>query len=96
MLTKLLLICATLSTLKAVYSTERHKVCIEQGELEGTTLTSRNGRTFVAFQGIPYAEPPVGNLRFKVRFENLPKNLHVNRLKLFLLVMALTYSGWIV
>jgi carboxylesterase type B len=69
MLAKLFLICATLTTLTAVYSTERRKVCIEQGELEGTTLTSRNGRTFAAFQGIPYAEPPVGNLRFKVRFK---------------------------
>jgi carboxylesterase type B len=68
MLAKLLLICATL-TLEVVHSMERPKVHIEQGELEGAVLTSRNGRTFAAFQGIPYAEPPVGNLRFKVRFK---------------------------
>jgi hypothetical protein len=68
MLAKLLLICVTL-TLEGVYSMERDKVYIEQGELEGAILTSRNGHTFAAFQGIPYAEPPVGNLRFKVRFK---------------------------
>jgi carboxylesterase type B len=69
MLAKLLLICTTLTILEVVYSKERYRISIEQGELQGTTLTSRNGRTFAAFQGIPYAEPPVGNLRFKVRFK---------------------------
>lgn len=37
-----------------------------QGNMRGTTMTSRNGRTFYAFLGIPYAAPPVGALRFKV------------------------------
>lgn len=41
-------------------------VTIEQGTLNGTYLKARNGRMFNAFYGIPYAEPPVGNLRFKV------------------------------
>lgn len=38
---------------------------IDNGEVEGTTLNSRLGRTFHAFMGIPYAEPPTGNLRFQ-------------------------------
>lgn len=38
----------------------------KQGSLNGETLISRGGRIFSAFYGIPYAEPPVGNLRFKV------------------------------
>jgi hypothetical protein len=37
-----------------------------QGKMQGTKMTSRNGRTFYAFLGIPYATPPVGPLRFKV------------------------------
>lgn len=37
---------------------------IDQGLLEGTTFTSRNGRNFSSFLGIPYAQPPIGLLRF--------------------------------
>ncbi|XP_055911613.1 venom carboxylesterase-6 [Eupeodes corollae] len=35
------------------------------GILVGRHLTSHNGRHVRAFMGIPYAEPPVGELRFK-------------------------------
>lgn len=41
-------------------------VTIEQGTLSGTYLEARNGEKFNAFYGIPFAQPPVGNLRFKV------------------------------
>uniref|UniRef100_A0A0C9PV54 Carboxylic ester hydrolase n=2 Tax=Fopius arisanus TaxID=64838 RepID=A0A0C9PV54_9HYME len=42
------------------------------GKLRGTYKTSFNGRQFRAFEGIPYAKPPVGKLRFEPpqRFEN--------------------------
>ncbi|KAF4526362.1 hypothetical protein B566_EDAN014100, partial [Ephemera danica] len=40
-------------------------VDLEQGSLRGTTMWSRKGRVFYAFQGIPYAAPPIGSLRFK-------------------------------
>lgn len=36
------------------------------GEIFGSRMTSSSGRKFSAFRGVPYAEPPVGQLRFKV------------------------------
>lgn len=36
------------------------------GLIKGTVLTSRGGKKFRAFYGIPYALPPVGELRYKV------------------------------
>lgn len=35
------------------------------GKLRGTFESSRNNRSFCAFKGIPFAKPPVGNLRFR-------------------------------
>ena len=45
-----------------------HCVILEtnQGILKGETLSSRDGRPYYAFYSIPYAEPPVGDLRFQV------------------------------
>ena len=42
-------------------------VVLKQGQLKGHRLTTRKGREIFAFQGIPYAKPPVGDLRFQVR-----------------------------
>nr|CAD7414940.1 unnamed protein product [Timema poppensis] len=39
-------------------------VTVAQGSLIGSVMTSRCGRQFYAFQSIPYARPPVGDLRF--------------------------------
>jgi len=36
------------------------------GQLRGFKGTARNGRTFLEFLGIPYAQPPIGDLRFEV------------------------------
>lgn len=41
-------------------------VCVQQGCLEGTTLPGYQVDTYEAFLGIPYAEPPVHQLRFAV------------------------------
>jgi Carboxylesterase family len=42
------------------------KVTIGQGTLVGKTMPSRQGNKIYAFQGIPYAAAPVGELRFMV------------------------------
>ena len=45
-------------------------VTVKQGKLEGAELKSALGLSYLAFRGIPFAVPPVGNLRFKVWFRN--------------------------
>ena len=41
-------------------------VSIPLGQIQGSFMSSASGREFMAFRGIPYAKPPVGELRFKV------------------------------
>ncbi|KAF2885849.1 hypothetical protein ILUMI_20322, partial [Ignelater luminosus] len=49
-----------------VYSDEDIlKIKIEQGVLQGKYAQTLKGRTFSSFTGIPYAKPPIGELRFK-------------------------------
>ena len=36
---------------------------IIQGAIVGTTLETRNGRYISRFSGIPYGQPPIGELR---------------------------------
>lgn len=44
-------------------------VSVEQGILEGGQKWTVTGdASYIFFKGIPYAAPPIGNLRFKVRF----------------------------
>lgn len=45
-------------------------VKIETGFVSGTMSKTWKGRTIYNFQGIPYAAPPVGELRFQVKFIN--------------------------
>ncbi|XP_046368276.2 acetylcholinesterase-like isoform X1 [Haliotis rufescens] len=47
-----------------VYITDGQEVNTSQGRLRGTTLSVR-GKHVDVFHGIPFAKPPVGNLRFK-------------------------------
>nr|CAD7414171.1 unnamed protein product [Timema poppensis] len=44
---------------------ETVKVITSKGELQGKKVSSKVGGVFYSFQGIPYAKPPVGPLRFK-------------------------------
>lgn len=54
-------------------------VRVAQGRLRGQKVKTEAGATYYSFHAIPYAEPPVGPLRFKVSF--------------ILLVMKATYRG---
>ena len=47
--------------------TNRTIVLSSGGAVEGYRMTSVNGKSFHAFEGIPYAIPPVGSYRFQVR-----------------------------
>ncbi|XP_017785446.1 PREDICTED: venom carboxylesterase-6-like [Nicrophorus vespilloides] len=40
-------------------------VQIKNGVLRGTYMETKNGRKFEGYMGIPYAKPPIGDLRFK-------------------------------
>lgn len=40
-------------------------VAITQGLVQGRKSHTKNGKPLVSFQGIPYAKPPIGVLRFK-------------------------------
>lgn len=44
---------------------ERPIVVTGLGKVKGNVLESRLGNLFYAFRNLPYAKPPVGNLRFK-------------------------------
>jgi len=43
-------------------------VRITKGAIQGITSKSRDGRDFYSFITIPYAKPPVDELRFEVNF----------------------------
>lgn len=47
---------------------------INDGEILGRYITSESGRTVSAFIGIPFAAPPVGNLRFQAPQKVMPWN----------------------
>ncbi|KAJ9599104.1 hypothetical protein L9F63_010372, partial [Diploptera punctata] len=40
-------------------------VSVVQGKLRGREATTKSGATYYSFQGIPYAKPPTGPLRFR-------------------------------
>ncbi|XP_050531743.1 juvenile hormone esterase-like isoform X2 [Daktulosphaira vitifoliae] len=48
------------------------EVTTKKGILKGHQLLSRNGRVYNSFTGIPYAEPPIGELRFEAPKEVKP------------------------
>lgn len=65
---KLLLLVISLIALGSSRTSEKLKVQLPDGsKIVGRYLTSDSGRGIRAFMGVPYAEPPLGNLRFKVK-----------------------------
>ena len=49
-------------------STVQSSVVVETtlGSIRGSSLVSNSSRHVLSFRGVPYAEPPVGLLRFQV------------------------------
>lgn len=45
---------------------ERPIITISEGKIQGTTLKSVLGVNYLGFRGIPYAQPPLSDLRFRV------------------------------
>lgn len=44
------------------------QIRVNEGLLEGEVVQNKYGGSFYSFKGIPYAQPPLGDLRFKVNF----------------------------
>lgn len=55
-----------ISGCKRVRFSKMVQVEVTEGILEGETINNPFGGTYHSFKGIPFAEPPVGDLRFKV------------------------------
>ncbi|KAJ8971263.1 hypothetical protein NQ317_011622 [Molorchus minor] len=58
-------ICCILLFCSISYGIADVLVTLPNGKVRGHVLESPGGMKFYAFQGIPYAKPPVGNLRFQ-------------------------------
>lgn len=66
----LVLLISSLAQIYAATIDDDFKVInIESGKIRGKLLPSfLDQRKFYSFRGIPYAKPPLGELRFKVHF----------------------------
>lgn len=53
-------------------TSEELKIQLDDGNILGRYLTSDSGRGIRGFMGIPFAEPPIGKLRFKAPLKKKP------------------------
>ena len=76
-------------------------VQVKEGKIKGSLVENVEGGEYIAFRGIPYAEPPVGELRFKVKFLSqelsIPNYFYTHPFlylfyKLFHIIFSLTVS----
>ncbi|XP_011705300.1 PREDICTED: juvenile hormone esterase-like [Wasmannia auropunctata] len=44
---------------------DKVEICVQEGKLTGVVEKGVYGDNYIAFRGIPYAKPPIGELRFK-------------------------------
>lgn len=63
----LILLCCVNADINSESIQDNPIVRLRLGTIRGNTMTTRLGKTIYAFRGIPYAKPPVGLLRFKVK-----------------------------
>ena len=61
------------------------------GQVRGSQMTSEAGRSFYAFRGIPYAKPPVGELRFRVRILEVTKKCVIDLKPYYLIPHRIPY-----
>lgn len=73
-LSSLLVFFVCLNLCRSFQVIDELKKQINDGEILGRYITSESGRTVSAFIGIPFATPPVGNLRFKAPRKATPWN----------------------
>lgn len=59
---------------KIINNMDNPLVTVEQGTLRGSKKTLLDGSPYYSFKGIPYAEPPIGELRFQAPKPRKPWN----------------------
>ena len=73
--------CCWISLCQAVIRVQPIVNIPKLGQLRGTQTRTAFGRKFYAFRGVPYAQPPVGELRFRV---NIPGNSILVKIKILI------------
>ena len=62
------IICVVVAALAYYYSGPKEGITVatKGGEVKGILSLSRDGREFYEWRGIPFGQPPLGDLRFAV------------------------------
>lgn len=68
------------------------KVTLPEGSIQGCCRKDINGEEFLCFEGIPYGEPPVGELRFKVSLTHDNCWYQINSYNFFQFIFVITVS----